>query len=122
MAAKTFKVWKYTTDDNKTYRKRLATYIATQVNGSSAVKVGGEQADTNDYKWPRGFTPRKAKVFDAVSGTSREVVCFDNTCDLFAVAGTTIQLNVGQPPVLTTFTRYGIVGERGDDDQELTTP
>lgn len=122
MAARDLKTWKYTTDDGKTYRRRVVSYISSQLNGSSAPKVGGEQADTNDYKWPRGFKPRRAKVYDAVSGTSREVVCFEKTCDLYTVAGTTIQLNVGQPPVLTTFTRYGIVGESGDDDKDLTTP
>lgn len=122
MAAKNFITWKYTSDDGHTYRRRVASYISGQLNGSSEPLVGGEQADTNDLKWPRGFKPRVAKVFDAVSGTSREVVCFTNDCDLYTVAGQTIQVNVGQPTVLTTFTRYGIRGELGDDARDLTTP
>lgn len=122
MPARDIKNWEYTDDNGNVYRRGAGAWIVSQVNGSSAVKVGGAAADTNSLKWPSSLKPRVAKVYDAVSGTRRNVVCFDTTCDLWAVAGTTIQLNLGQPSVLTTFTRYGVSGERGRDTADLTTP
>jgi len=119
MPARDMKVWTYTDDNGDSYRIGVGGWIASQVNGSSIPKIGGSEADTDSKKFPRGLKPRKAKVYDAVSGTRRNVVCMDTTCDLWATPGTTIQLNLGQPGVLTTFTRYGVTGERGRDSAEL---
>jgi hypothetical protein len=82
--------WKYTDDEGNFYRLRAKKAITDQLNGSSDPKVGGEAADQSIALPPRGFRPRKRYV--TYNGLIRSVVCYDTTCDLWAVANTTVSL------------------------------
>lgn len=95
MAGQSDKVrrWKYTCDNGQTYRLRAKTAIVAQVDGALAPKVGGEAASMADPLPPKGFRPRVAYVTDG-TGLTRQVVCYDTSCALFATDGTTINLQL----------------------------
>jgi hypothetical protein len=112
VAAKTFTPWTYTADDGSDYVVRVADYISAQEDLSENPLIGGEQAVQGTPNLPVSLVMRAALVFDPVSKTARRVPCMDTTCELWTAADATIQLNVGQPPVLTDFNKYGSEGER----------
>lgn len=71
------RAWKYTCNDGVTvYRLRAKTAIVAQVDGESAVKVGGVTCSTETPLPPGGFRPRKVYLQDA-SGHTRTVVAYD---------------------------------------------
>lgn len=112
------RAWKYTCNDGvTTYRLRAKTAIVEQVDGASAVKVGGESCSTEVALPPRGFRPRRVYVQDA-TGKTRSVVCYDADCPL-ATEGETVSIQTAGDA--TSFESSGIMLEerrpRGIVDQ-----
>lgn len=98
--------WQYTCDNGDVYRLRAKTAIVSQVDGGAAPKVGGEAASMADPLPPRGFKPRVAYVTDA-TGITRQVVCYDTVCALWAVDETTINLQLAGAETAFTGNKYG---------------
>lgn len=121
MGVKAFIPWTYTADDGNQYRVNVVNYITTQLDGTSAAKIGGQQATTDVLPMPASMKMRTALVFDAVSGTSRRVPCMTVTCDLWTNKDATVQLDYGHPTVMTTFNKYGTEGERSRHSKKLAT-
>ena len=118
MPAKTFTPWQYTADDGTVYKTRVVDYINSQMHTDNP-KIGGAQATASNLPKPRSLKMRTALVYDAVSGTSRRVPCMSTTAYLWATADATIEVDTGQPTVLTEFTKYGSEGERSRHDKKL---
>lgn len=120
MAVKTYKSWIYTADDATEYAVRVADYISSQVDGSSNPKIGGTQAPPGLPVRPKTLKMRHVLVASVTNGVYRKVPVMAIDADLWVTAASTIQLNLGQPTVLTTFTRYGLEGERTRHERKTT--
>lgn len=103
MASSNKVAWTYTDDDGTDYRIAATKAITDQLNGSSAPKVGGSAALATVARLPKHIKPRKRYVVSA-GGVRRAVICYDKTCDLWAVGGTTITLETGGADVAFTRT------------------
>ena len=66
--------YQYVSDDNVTYRVRLADYIATQLNSTPASKIGAVAAVGTEPKLPGGHQMRRAVVRNLVTKVDRVVV------------------------------------------------
>lgn len=119
MAARTFTPWQYTADSGQVFAINVADYINSQVDGSANPKIGGAQADATDIPDKGKLRPRCALMQDPVSKTYRRVPVMDVDADLWVTANATLQLFVGNPPVLTTFNKYGTEGERSRHKRKL---
>lgn len=105
MSSKNKIAWTYTDDDGNDWRVAATKAITDQLNGSSAPKVGGSAAAATVARLPKHIKPRKRYV--VYSGVRRGVVCYDKTCDMWAVAGTTITLETsGADQTFTRTTSY----------------
>lgn len=113
--------WTYVSDTGTSYAIAATKAITDQVNGSSAVKVGGSAAATTVPRLPTHIKPRYVKVTNG--GVTRRVIAYDTTCDLWTVEGTTITLEKAGSDV--AFTRDGgeaaTVGQRGRDTCKQST-
>lgn len=94
--------WTYTDDNGDDYRMAAKKAITDQQNGALATKVGGSAAASTVPRLPKHIKPRRRYVVSA-GGVRRAVVCYDRTCDLWAVDATTITLVTGGAD--TSFTR-----------------
>jgi len=108
--------WAYTADDGSTeYAMQATKAITDQVNGSSAVKVGGA-AVGSQARPPMGFKPR-TRVFKNAAGTVRKsVVIYDTTCDAWTLAAPELTLETAGADV--TFT--GTAAKTGERFRDVT--
>jgi hypothetical protein len=81
--------YKYVSDDGTTYRVRLADYIATQVNGAAASKIGAVLAVGTEPALPGGHYMRRAIVRDLTNKIDRVVVIPDPAAPMISVPLTT---------------------------------
>lgn len=105
--------WTYTDDNGVDWRVAVSKRITDQVNGSSAVKVGGSAAAATVTRLPSWIKPRRRYV--TYGAVRRSVVCFDRTCDMWAVAATTITLETSGATQTFTRTADGFYNERRRD-------
>jgi hypothetical protein len=114
MGSKNKIVWAYTCDDGATeYAMQASKGITDQVNGSSAVKVGGA-AGGSQTRPPKGFKPRTRTFVNAAGTVRRQVICYDTSCDAWALAAPTLTLENGGSDVSFTGTNAK-AGERQRD-------
>lgn len=108
--------WTYVADDGTTeYAMQATKAITDQLNGSSAVKVGGEAVGSQPRP-PQGFKPR-TRVFKNATGTVRkEVVIYNTTCDAWTLAAPELTLETAGADV--TFT--GTAAKRGERFRDVT--
>lgn len=113
MASANKLAWTYTDDNGDDWRVAASKAITDQVNGSAAVKVGGSAAAATVKRLPPYIKPRKRYV--VYGNVRRAVVCYDRTCDLWAVPGTTITLETSGADQTFTRTADGVYNERRRD-------
>jgi hypothetical protein len=108
--------WAYICDDGSTeYAYQASKAITDQVNGSSAVKVGGE-AVGSQARAPQGFKPRTRTFANAAGTVRRQVICYDTACDAWTLAAPTLTLEVAGSDVTMTGTK----GKRGERQRDVT--
>lgn len=84
--------WTYTDDNGETYRLRAKKGLVDQVNGSSAVLVGGAAATVAVPLPPIGFRPRRAYIAGGTPQVIRSVVVYENGAPIMT-GGTEILIN-----------------------------
>lgn len=87
MASRDYTNWVYEDDDGNEYQTRAPTDIITQVNGSSAVLVGGRDYTAADVGLPpmpsrKSLTPRY-RYYSASGQGRKKVICYTAACDVF---------------------------------------
>lgn len=108
--------WAYVADDGTTkYAVQATKAITDQVNGSSAVKVGGE-AVGDQQRPPAGFRPRTRTFKNATGTVRKQVVVYDTSCDAWTLAAPTLTLETGGADV--TFT--GTAAKTGERFRDVT--
>ena len=113
-APREFKVWRYVTDQNENIAYKIDARIVAQTDAAppNHPKVGGTEADGSEGNPDDGFHPRVALMYNATNKLARRVICFDNTCSLYAVKGGTLNIAAGINGDVLSFTNYGYEGER----------
>lgn len=107
--------WAYIADDSAEYAMAASKAIVDQVNGSLAVKVGGE-AVGSQKRPPKGFKPRTRTFVNAAGDVRKQVTVYDLTCDAWTLEAPTLTLE--HDGADATFT--GTAAKRGESYRGVT--